>query len=82
MLSEGGGFQRADQRFAPFAREARDGLARLVDTTMLYAPRSGGVKRYLSAKRAWLAANRPQVRHSLIVPGAADSYDGRGVWSI
>jgi alpha-1,6-mannosyltransferase len=55
---------------------------RLVDTTMLYAPRSGGVKRYLSAKRAWLAAERPQVRHSLVVPGEADSYDGRGLWSI
>ena len=27
----------------------------LVDATMLYAPRSGGVKRYLTAKRAWLA---------------------------
>jgi alpha-1,6-mannosyltransferase len=49
---------------------------------MLYAPRSGGVKRYLSAKRAWFAAERPQVRHSLVVPGAADSYDGRGLWSI
>jgi alpha-1,6-mannosyltransferase len=49
---------------------------------MLYAPRSGGVKRYLSAKRAWLAAERPQIRHSLVVPGAADSYDGRGLWSI
>src|SRR5271155_5268283 len=56
--------------------------ARLVDTTMLYAPRSGGVKRYLSAKRAWLAAQRPHVRHSLVVPGAADSYDGQGLWSI
>ena len=70
----------ADAAFA--AREARGGPARLVDTTMLYAPRSGGVKRYLSAKRTWLALHRPQVRHSLIVPGAADSYDGRGLWSI
>jgi alpha-1,6-mannosyltransferase len=49
---------------------------------MLYAPRSGGVKRYLSAKRAWFAAERPHVRHSLVVPGSADSYDGRGLWSI
>ena len=64
------------------AREGRGGVARLVDTTMLYAPRSGGVKRYLSAKRAWLASHRPQVRHSLVVPGAADSYDGKGLWSI
>ena len=31
-----------------------DARPRLVDTTMLYAPRSGGVKRYLLAKQAWL----------------------------
>src|SRR5690349_2313849 len=35
------------------------GLPRLVDTTMLYAPRSGGVKRYLLSKKAWLEDNRP-----------------------
>ncbi len=41
----------------------------LLDATMLYAPKSGGVKRYLLAKRAWLAENRPDVHHSLVVPG-------------
>src|ERR1700742_4212923 len=82
MLSEGGGSTRPARGAASAAREARSASVRLVDTTMLYAPRSGGVKRYLSAKRAWLAGHRPQVRHSLIVPGAADSYDGRGLWSI
>ncbi len=41
----------------------------LVDTTMLFAPKSGGVKRYLLAKQAWLAAARPDVRHTLVVPG-------------
>ena len=59
-----------------------DGPVRLVDTTMLYAPRSGGVRRYLASKRAWLAANRPEVRHTLVVPGAHDSYDGQGRVSI
>jgi alpha-1,6-mannosyltransferase len=59
-----------------------DDPVRLVDTTMLYAPRSGGVRRYLASKRAWLAANRPEVRHTLVVPGARDSYDGRGRVSI
>jgi alpha-1,6-mannosyltransferase len=49
---------------------------------MLYAPRSGGVKRYLSAKRAWFAAARPHVHHGLVVPGRADGYDGYGLWSI
>jgi len=56
--------------------------AKLVDTTMLYAPRSGGVKRYLNAKRSWLLGNRPQVRHTLVAPGPRDSYDGAGRISI
>lgn len=46
----------------------RDGL-HLVDTTMLFAPKSGGVKRYLLAKQAWLKG-RPGVRHTLVAPGA------------
>ncbi len=36
---------------------------------MLFAPRSGGVKRYLMAKRAWFQRRRPGVRHTLVVPG-------------
>ena len=56
--------------------------ARLIDTTMLYAPRSGGVKRYLTAKRAWFGANRPRVRNVLITPGPKDAYDGHGKVSI
>lgn len=55
---------------------------RLVDTTMLYAPRSGGVKRYLNAKRAWLARARPGVRHTLVAPGPRDFHDGHGRVSI
>src|SRR5688572_27354489 len=61
---------------------AGDDPVRFVDTTMLYAPKSGGVKRYLLAKRDWLAANRPLVRHSLVVPGASEAHDGEGLWSI
>ncbi|NBB65595.1 glycosyltransferase [Pseudomonas sp. ODNR1LW] len=49
---------------------ATEDRPRLVDTTMLYAPRSGGVKRYLLSKKAWIEANRPGISHSLIVPGA------------
>jgi len=67
---------------APRGDDTACAFARLVDTTMLYAPRSGGVKRYLSAKRAWLAHHRPQVRHSLVVPGASSGHDGEGRWSI
>lgn len=82
MLSEGGWLNRPAASSRRAGAAARNAGARLVDTTMLYAPRSGGVKRYLSAKRAWLAEHRPQVRHSLVVPGPADSYDGAGLWSI
>jgi alpha-1,6-mannosyltransferase len=69
-------------RSHPLPRFRADGRARLVDTTMLYAPRSGGVKRYLTAKRAWFATHRPQVRHTLVVPGPKDAYDGAGRLSI
>ncbi len=41
----------------------------LLDTTMLFAPRSGGVKRYLTAKADWFHRRRPGVRHTLLVPG-------------
>ena len=65
-----------------FTRTPSPGPVRLIDTTMLYAPRSGGVRRYLNSKRAWLAAQRPDVRHTLVVPGARDAYDGQGRVSI
>ena len=54
----------------------------LVDTTMLFAPRSGGVKRYLLAKRAWFAENRPQIEHTLVVPGDATGPNGRGAYTV
>src|SRR3569832_321806 len=59
-------------------REARGlwSLARhLLDITMFYASESGGVKRYLSAKRDWLRRHT-SVRHSLLVPAETDSDDG------
>ncbi len=49
---------------------------------MLFAPRSGGVKRYLMAKRAWLAQRRPDLRHSLVVPGRATRASADGMVSI
>ena len=52
----------------PASRSWSDTL-HLVDTTMLFAPRSGGVKRYLLAKHQW-AARRPGVLHSVVAPGA------------
>jgi alpha-1,6-mannosyltransferase len=41
----------------------------LVDTTVFFSPTSGGVKRYLTAKHAWLAAHSSH-RHSILVPGS------------
>lgn len=70
-------------RVGPARGEAEyDARVRLVDTTMLYAPRSGGVRRYLNSKRAWLSVHRPLVQHTLVVPGARDAHDGQGRVSI
>ncbi len=54
----------------------------LIDTTMMYAPKSGGVKRYLMAKRAWLEKRRPDIRHSLVVPGPHTQADSSGLVSV
>ena len=67
---------------SPSADPRRDpsaGRAHLVDTTMFYAPRSGGVKRYLTAKRGWLTKARPDVRHTLVVPGPFTRPAGQGL---
>ena len=63
-------------------RIAEDLRPHLVDTTMLYAPRSGGVKRYLTAKRAWLARARQGVRHTLVVPGARSGVESDGTVAV
>jgi alpha-1,6-mannosyltransferase len=43
----------------------------LVDTTLFYSPTSGGVKRYLDAKHAWLTTHTSWV-HTMVVPGPED----------
>jgi alpha-1,6-mannosyltransferase len=50
----------------------------LVDTTMFFAARAGGVHRYLSAKRAWLRRHTG-IRHTIVAPGAADGETGPGL---
>jgi len=50
-------------------------LMHLVDTTLFYSPTSGGVKRYLTAKHAWLQANTSW-KHSLLVPGEVSTVPG------
>src|SRR6185437_13513426 len=49
----------------------------LLDVTMLYAPTSGGVVRYLRAKHAWLRRHT-SIRHSLLVPGGEDAQGQSG----
>ena len=55
--------------------------ANLVDTTMLFAPRSGGVKRYLLAKHRW-AAGRSELRHTILIPGAKPHGRAGGVMAL
>ncbi len=64
--------RRPDSGFGGFPLDTSVASARpihLVDATMLFAPKSGGVKRYLMAKRDWMAG-RPHLRHTLVAPGA------------
>lgn len=53
----------------------------LVDTTLFFSPTSGGVRRYLTAKHAWLA-NREQGTHSLLVPGEQNHLERGGISTI
>lgn len=55
--------------------------ANLVDTTMLFAPRSGGVKRYLLAKHRWAAA-QGELRHTIVIPGAKPHGRAGGVMAV
>jgi len=43
---------------------------KVCDLTQFYSPVSGGVKRYISEKVAWMRRARPDDRHVLIIPGA------------
>ena len=53
----------------------------LVDTTLFYSPTSGGVKRYLNAKHAWLSAHS-RWQHTLVVPGERDRTERGGVCTL
>jgi alpha-1,6-mannosyltransferase len=53
----------------------------LVDATLFYSPTSGGVKRYLTAKHAWLAANTSW-EHTIVVPGAEDHLERGGICTL
>lgn len=53
----------------------------LVDTTLFFSPTSGGVRRYLTAKHAWMAAHS-RWQHTLVVPGAVDRTERGGVCTL
>jgi len=53
----------------------------LVDTTLFYSPTSGGVKRYLSAKHAWLSAHTSW-EHTIVVPGRRGAIQRGGVCTV
>lgn len=73
---------RLDPAEAPhFGAPGRVGF-HLIDATMMYAPRSGGVKRYLLQKREWLARRRPDITHTMVVPGATTGLASPGVVSV
>ncbi|MDO7927523.1 glycosyltransferase family 1 protein [Pseudomonas sp. KFB-139] len=52
----------------------------IADMTMFYAPASGGVRTYLDAKHRRLE-RYPDVRHSLLIPGACSSHND-GVYKV
>ena len=53
----------------------------LVDTTLFYSPTSGGVKRYLDAKHAWLTTHTSW-EHTLVVPGPEDRVNRGGTCTL
>ena len=55
-----------------------DSLPHIVDATLFYTPTSGGVRRYLLTKHAWLG-RRGRVRHTLFVPGPEDAGQSGGI---
>jgi alpha-1,6-mannosyltransferase len=62
---------------------ADGGMTRVhvVDTTLFYSPTSGGVKRYLGAKHAWIAAHTPW-QHTIVVPGRELRFERGGVCTL
>lgn len=53
----------------------------LVDSTLFYSPTSGGVKRYLTAKHAWLAEHTTW-EHTIIVPGEFERIERGGICTL
>ena len=54
----------------------------ICDLTQFYSPVSGGVKRYLMEKVAYLRRQRPECRHILVVPGPENSRRVEGLATV
>jgi alpha-1,6-mannosyltransferase len=65
----------------PLARTGETRTVHLVDATLFYSPTSGGVKRYLSAKHAWLTAHTSW-EHTIVVPGRDTHLERGGVCTL
>ena len=63
------------------ARAGERTTVHLVDATLFYSPTSGGVKRYLAAKHAWLAAHTAW-EHTIVVPGRDTHLERGGVCTL
>jgi alpha-1,6-mannosyltransferase len=51
---------------------------KICDVTQFYSPLSGGVKRYVHEKAAYIEKHRPQDEHLLVVPGAKTEFISNG----
>lgn len=49
---------------------------KICDLTQFYSPVSGGVRRYLEQKVAYLRKHRPDCRHVLVIPGESTNSTG------
>jgi alpha-1,6-mannosyltransferase len=74
-LSAGG--TRKTKRFLDFARNDKTKV-KILDLTQFYSPLSGGVKRYLHEKIAFIEKHAPKDKHVLIVPGGKNSMQING----
>ncbi len=54
----------------------RGSRLKVCDLTQFYSPVSGGVRRYIEQKSAYVRRHRPDCQHVIIVPGAATEQSG------
>jgi alpha-1,6-mannosyltransferase len=71
------GGTRKSKRFLDFARNDKTKV-KILDLTQFYSPLSGGVKRYLHEKIAFIEKHAPKDKHVLIVPGGQNSMQING----